>query len=314
MKIWTLLLLLFIAPSYATDVLVQSNFIIDEKNRHIFFELIIFSIFLLLFLVYRHYELKKLNKKLKDAFEEEAQNSRDKDQIIFNQKRLAAMDEVLANIAHQWRQPLSQVNSAVLIIDDKMYEKNFKDDVIEEKLLEIESLTKYMSKTIDDFKNFFDGQRKKEHFSIKDLIDKSIYIIKGTLLANNIQVENRADNKFMYYGFPNELEQVMLVILNNAKDALISRAIQYPKISVDVEKVVDVYCIKIEDNAGGIDESIINKIFDPYFTTKYKSQGTGLGLYISQMIIKERMNAELIVENSKIGACFTIILRNTDEK
>lgn len=283
-------------------------------DYNLFLEMMVFFVLLLAFFVYRHYELKKVNKKLKSAYDQETQNSRDKDQIIFNQRKLAAMDEVLANIAHQWRQPLSQVNSAVLIIDDRMYEKNFKDDVIEEKLLEIESLTKYMSKTIDDFKNLFDGEGKKERFSIKDLIDKSVYIIKGTLLGLNIRVENRSNKSFMYYGFPNELEQVILVILNNAKDVLVSKNIQEPKIIVDVKKVANTYHVQVEDNGGGINPLIMNKIFDPYFTTKYKSQGTGLGLYISQMIIKERMNAELIASNTEVGACFTIILKDADAK
>ncbi|MFA6197268.1 MAG: ABC transporter substrate-binding protein [Sulfurimonas sp.] len=276
----------------------------------LFLKMIAFFAFFSLFFIYRQYELKKLNNKLQKSFEEERINSRDKDQLIFNQKKLAAMDEVLENIAHQWRQPLSQINSSVLVIDDRMYEKNFKDDVIEEKLLEIESLTQYMSKTINDFKNFFDGQSKMEKYSLKDLIDKSVYIIRGSLLSFNIKVEVMADKKCMHYGFPNELEQVILVILNNAKDVLVSRSIQYPMIRVEVEKIEHDYHIRIEDNGGGIDESIIHKIFDPYFTTKYKSQGTGLGLYISQMIIKERMNAELIVNNTKIGACFTIIFKD----
>lgn len=305
MKIINILFIIFMTQLHA---LTQQNF---EYDR--FFEISILLAVLLVvvssFLIYRHYELKKLNDKLQKYYEEEVKNSRDKDEIIFNQKKLAAMDEVLENIAHQWRQPLSQVNSAVLVIDDRMYEKNFKDDVIEEKLLEIESLTKYMSKTIDDFKNFFHEQNKKEKFSIKDLLEKSIYIIKGTLLALNIKVENRVDRKIFYNGYPSELEQVILVLLNNAKDVLISRKIQYPKITLDGFKKGDYCYIIIEDNGGGIDESIIDKIFDPYFTTKHKSQGTGLGLYISQMMIKEKMNAELSVKNSKIGAVFTIKLK-----
>ncbi|MCX6051988.1 MAG: HAMP domain-containing sensor histidine kinase [Campylobacterales bacterium] len=303
MKIFNLLFVFFITHLYADSLDLGFDY-------SLFWKMIAFFAFISLFFIYRQYELKKLNNKLQKSFEEERINSRDKDQLIFNQKKLAAMDEVLENIAHQWRQPLSQINSSVLVIDDRMYEKNFKDDVIEEKLLEIESLTQYMSKTINDFKNFFDGQSKMEKYSLKDLIDKSVYIIRGTLLSLNIKVEVIADKKCIHYGFPNELEQVILVILNNAKDVLVSRNIQYPKIRVEVEKIEHDYHIKIEDNGGGIDESIIHKIFDPYFTTKYKSQGTGLGLYISQMIIKERMNAELIVHNTKIGACFTIIFKD----
>lgn len=286
----------------------------EEVFKHsILFETTIIFVLITIFYIYKYYELKKINKQLQKHYDDEVKNSKNRNELIFSQKKFAAMDEVLKNIAHQWRQPLSQVNSAVLVIDDKMYEKNFKDDVVEEKLLEIESLTKYMSKTIDDFKSFFNENKKKEKFSIKDLIDKSIYIIKGTLLNYNIEIENIIDKKFMYHGYPNELEQVILVILNNAKDALVSRDVNSPKITVDVLKIEDSYHINIKDNGGGIDESIIDKIFDPYFTTKYKSQGTGLGLYLSKMIVNERMNAELSVQNTDDGACFTIVLKAENE-
>lgn len=304
MKFLNTLFLFFITTLYAHEEVINQNFFIETT--------ILFA-FIIMFFIYRHYELKKINKQLQKHYDDEVINSKEASKIIFNEKKFAAMDEVLKNIAHQWRQPLSQVNSAVLVIDDRMYEKDFKDDVVEEKLLEIESLTKYMSKTIDDFKSFFNENKKQEKFFIKDLIDKSIYIIKGTLLTYNIEVENRADKKFMYHGYPNELEQVILVILNNAKDVLVSRSIQSPKIIVDVLNVKDSFHINIKDNGGGIDEAVMDKIFDPYFTTKYKSQGTGLGLYFSKIIVQDRMNAELSVQNTKSGACFTIVLKGDNE-
>lgn len=285
----------------------------EVLGYNIFWEITVILTLVIIFFTYRHYELKKINKQLQKYYDDEVKNTKNKNEVIFNQKKFAAMDEVLKNIAHQWRQPLSQVNSAVLVIDDRMYEKGFKDDIVEEKLLEIESLTKYMSKTIDDFKSFFNENKQKESFSIKDLIDKSIYIIKGTLLNHKIEVENRVDRKFVYHGYPNELEQVILVILNNAKDVLVSRSIKSPKITLDVLNIKDSYHINIKDNGGGIDESIKDKIFDPYFTTKYKSQGTGLGLYFSKIIVQDRMNAELSVQNMKDGACFTIVLKADNE-
>lgn len=301
---------------YTLFTLLLTNLYADEElfAHSILWEAVVIFALITGFFVYRHYELKKINKQLQKYYDDEVKNTKDKNEIIFNQKKFAAMDEVLKNIAHQWRQPLSQVNSAVLVIDDRMYEKGFKDDVVEEKLLEIESLTKYMSKTIDDFKSFFNENKKQESFSIKDLIDKSIYIIKGTLLNHNIEVENRVDKKFIYYGYPNELEQVILVILNNAKDVLVSRNVKSPKITLDVLKIKDSYHINIKDNGGGIDETIMDKIFDPYFTTKYKSQGTGLGLYFSKIIVQDRMNAELSVKNLKNGACFTIVLKADNEE
>lgn len=305
MKLFNTLFIMLITNMYAGEEVFTHN---------IFWEISSILTLVTIFLVYRHYELNKINKQLQKYYDDEVKNSKNRDEVLFNQKKFAAMDEVLKNIAHQWRQPLSQVNSAVLVIDDRMYEKDFKDDIVEEKLLEIESLTKYMSKTIDDFKSFFNENKKQESFSIKDLIDKSIYIIKGTLLTYNIEVENIVDKKFIYYGYPNELEQVILVILNNAKDVLVSRNIKSPKITVEVLKIKDTYHINIKDNGGGIDEAIMDKIFDPYFTTKYKSQGTGLGLYFSKIIVQDRMNAELSVQNMKEGACFTIVLKADNEK
>lgn len=296
-------------------MLLITNLYAEEKvlGHSTLWGITIFFAFIAIFYIYKYYELKKINKQVQKYYDNEVKNSKNRNEIILSEKKFAAMDEVLKNIAHQWRQPLSQVNSAVLVIDDRMYEKDFKDDVVEEKLLEIESLTKYMSKTIDDFKSFFNENKKQEKFFIKDLIDKSIYIIKGTLLTYNIEVENRADKKFMYHGYPNELEQVILVILNNAKDVLVSRSIQSPKIIVDVLNVKDSFHINIKDNGGGIDEAVMDKIFDPYFTTKYKSQGTGLGLYFSKIIVQDRMNAELSVQNTKSGACFTIVLKGDNE-
>lgn len=292
-----------------SDIYAQTE---DALSHDSSFDIAAFFVLIILFLTYRHFELKKINKEIEDRYADEAKSSKDKSEMIFNQKKFAAMDEVLKNIAHQWRQPLSQINSAVLVIDDRMYEKDFKDDVVEEKLLEIESLTKYMSKTIDDFKSFFNENKEKEKFSIKDLIDKSIYIIKGTLLIHNINVENRVDRNFIYSGYPNELEQVILVILNNAKDVLVSRNIESPKITIDVLKSKESYQISIKDNGGGIEEEVMDKIFDPYFTTKYKSQGTGLGLYFSKIIAQDRMNARLSASNTKTGACFTITLKVDD--
>lgn len=232
--------------------------------------------------------------------------------MLFEQSKFISMGEMMENIAHQWRQPLSQINSSVLVIDDVLHEKNFKDSVIEEKLLEIESLTKYMSNTINDFKNFFDQNKKYETFSIQELVEKSVYIVKGTFKAHNIEIRNDIEGRYEYLGAQNELQQVIVVILNNAKDAFLSRNISDPKVSIDVRSISKEYHISICDNAGGIDENIMDKIFNPYFTTKHKSQGTGLGLYISKKIIEQNMYGRLEVNNTKNGACFNIILKEPE--
>lgn len=250
-----------------------------------------------------------MNADFQKKIDKEIAKSRQKDKVLFHQSKLVSMGEMLENIAHQWRQPLSQINSAVFVIDDVLYQNSCKDKKIEQKLLEIESLTTYMSKTIDDFKNFFDKHKQREVFSLKEVIEKSISILKGSLKSHNIEIDIDLDDEFKSYGYPSELQQVIVSILNNAKEALISKSVSYPEIYVRVDRIDEYNNIYICDNAGGIDGEIIDKIFEPYFTTKYKSQGTGLGLYISKLIIEESLGGELGVKNVVDGACFHITIR-----
>lgn len=292
---------------------IEKNFFI--KTNYIFIlEFLAFIAVVAGIIIYRQYTIKKLNTELNVRVKNEIKKSREKDKMIFEQSKFISMGEMMENIAHQWRQPLSQINSSVLVIDDILYEKKFRDSVIEEKLLEIESLTKYMSNTIDDFKDFFDKNKKYEIFSIQELMEKSIYILKGTFKSHNIEIENKIDKKFEYKGYPNELQQVIVVILNNAKDMFISRNIFKPKVIINIEVNEGDCQISICDNAGGIKEAIIEKLFNPYFTTKHESQGTGLGLYLSKKIIEESMQGKLGVKNKNNGACFTIQLHAVQEE
>lgn len=264
-------------------------------------------------LSYRYFTTKKLSKELDRRLELELLQSEMTNKMTYHQNKLISMGEMIENIAHQWRQPLSQINSAVLVVDELLHEKGVKDINIEEKLLEIESLTRYMSKTIDDFKDFFSKNKNKETFYVQELIEKSVYIVKGTLKANNIEIQINADKNITCHGYANELQQVIVVILNNAKDMFISRNIFKPKIEIDVKRFDENLEIIICDNAGGISPSIVDKIFEPYFTTKHKSQGTGLGLYISKMIIEESMGGLLYVTPLKQGTCFHIDLKDRND-
>ena len=273
------------------------------------YSLILFVFFIVFALIYRDNLIKKMNNDFQRKIDEEIYKSREKDKVLFHQSKLVSMGEMLENIAHQWRQPLSQINSAVFVIDDTLHQNGCKDLKIEEKLSEIESLTTYMSKTIDDFKNFFDKHKKKEVFSLKEVIEKSIFILKGSLKSHNIEIDIDLDDEFKSYGYPSELQQVIVSILNNAKEAFVNKKVSYPKIYVRVDRIDEYNHIYICDNAGGIDIAIIDKIFEPYFTTKYKSQGTGLGLYISKLIIEGSLGGELGVKNVVDGACFHISIR-----
>jgi len=226
---------------------------------------------------------------------------------LLEKNKLDSMDEMIQNIAHQWRQPLSQINSVVSTIDDILYEKKIQDPLLEEKLKEIESLTKYMSNTIDDFKGYLEEKNQKSVFPIAYSVQKSIDVFNVNL-EENITVIKNIESDVKCYGYDNELQQVLLVLLNNAKDALVNRNIHQAKIKISIIKDDSHVNVTISDNAGGMTKSIMNKIFEPYFTTKHKSQGTGLGLYMSRKIIEERFKGTLSVENLNDGTCFQIYL------
>ena len=295
-------------------------------NRHIaisyqkgfdyslFWKFFAFVIFVILIFIYRHYTIRKLNTELEDKFQKELERSREKDRVIYHQRKLISMGEMIENIAHQWRQPLSQVNSAVFVIDSQLYKHSIKDKTIEQKLSEIEELTKYMSKTIDDFKDFFNVEKKKEKFLLNALVRKSINIIEPVLNTHNIDVITIFEDAIVCEGYPNELQQVLAVILNNAKDVLTDRKDLNPSIKVELRQSREYNHISICDNGGGIKEDIKEKIFEPYFTTKHKSQGTGVGLYMAKVITEDSLNGELKVSNTKNGACFEIMLRREDKE
>lgn len=259
-------------------------------------------------------EIQNMNTMLQIRVEKELQKSREKDKILFQQTKMVSMGEMLQNIAHQWRQPLAEVNASVLVIDNIIYEKYNNDDDIQKELNSIEKLTAYMSKTIDSFREFFDNKKELSSFSIKDSLSNALVILEKTFANNGIVIEIKTKDDYKIETYENEFQQVLLILLNNAKDAFIANKTQHPRIFIDVQSFEDRYRISICDNAGGIDYAIIDKIFDPYFTTKQKSQGTGLGLYISKIIIEDNMNGTINVKNIADGICFNILLKKEVNK
>lgn len=281
-----------------------------KTDYKLFIIFIGFILIILLLIVYRHYSVKKLNKELSMRVAHELKNSSEKDKMIFHQSKLVAMGEMMENIAHQWRQPLSQVNSCVLVIDDTLDEHGICNEVIEGKMQEIESLTQYMSNTIDDFRNFFDQHKKKGSIIIEEIIEKTLEVLKGKIELYNIKLIVDFRLAHECYTHFNELQQVFLAILNNAIDVLVLNNIENPSIKIEIKKDEDTLLITLCDNAGGISEEIMEKIFEPYYTTKHKAQGTGLGLYISKVIIEDSLGGRLKVKNNFSGACFIIELND----
>jgi len=275
-------------------------------NYTLFWQMLSVVILILIALYYRQYTINKLNQKLQAKMEVQLQAIIEKDHMIFEQNKLIAMGEMIENIAHQWRQPLSQINSAVMLIDLDLKQNQSSNPNIESKLLEIESLTKYLSNTIDDFKDFYAKDKSRELFHVTDAINKALSIINASLRYHKIKLITQIDQSLEINSLINELQQVILILLNNAKDALISRNIKAPQITIELLKHKDHIIIKVSDNAGGVEPKHLSKIFEPYFTTKHKSQGTGLGLYIAKLIIEESLCASLEVKNSSTGASFII--------
>lgn len=265
-------------------------------------------------------ELFDLNNSLKETVDDEVEKNYKKNKLLFQQSKMAAMGEMIGNIAHQWRQPLSMITIAASGIKLKK-ELGLLDDKEHKKSLEaiIESAN-YLSSTIDDFRYFFSPNKNKTILYSNELFQKILKLLDHEYKSKDIQiVKNIDDIKISTY--ENELIQVMINILNNAKDELLKIDDDNRYIFIDLYEENEKMIIKIRDNAGGIHEDIIDRVFEPYFTTKHKSQGTGIGLYMSEEIIRKHLNGEILVSNHEssikgltyIGAEFIISIPLNDE-
>lgn len=253
-------------------------------------------------------QLEELNTTLEKRISNEIKKNTKQQAILMHQSKLIQMGKMIENIAHQWRQPLAQVNSSVLLIDMEFNKNKFKSDIIENKLQEIENLTEYMSKTIDDFKNFFDPNKEKDIFEIKDAIEKALEVVKGLIKVHHIEINLELEENLKCYSYIKELQQVFLIIINNAIDAIVQTQVPKGEIFIKAYMKNNKIFIKIEDNGLGVKNKHIDNIFDPYFTTKQKKQGTGIGLYMAKMIIENGLQGKLKVKNKEYGASFKITI------
>ncbi|PPB56482.1 sensor histidine kinase [Campylobacter hyointestinalis] len=241
---------------------------------------------------------KRINKEIKQRLAQE--------QLLVQQSKLAAMGEMIGNIAHQWRQPLAEI-SAIHMNMKVTYDFNkFDKKYLNEKIKEANKLTAYMSQTITDFQNFFKPRGEKEIFSVQNACKEAAKIIESSLRYHEISLKFNTIKDTNILGYKNEYSQVILNILSNAKDIIIERKIKFPRINIEIKEGNNYSIVKISDNAGGIAEKILDKIFEPYFTTRYKTQGTGIGLYMSKNIIERNMYGFINVKNTDEGALFTI--------
>jgi len=278
---------------------------------------ILLSLFILLIIVFLlTYEMKKtkvirqqalkiqkFNDTLQKRIEEEVSKNREKEKQMLEQARLAQLGEMLGMIAHQWRQPLSAISSANIAINMKAQLEQLDSKSIIELTDKIEEFTQHLSKTIDDFRNFFKNTKEKKRISYNEIVTQTLSITHESLKNKNIELIIDLQSDLIFETYPTELKQVLLNLIKNAEDVLVEKKIEYPYIKISTIGNI----LHVSDNGGGVPEEIIDKIFDPYFSTK-DLNGTGLGLYMSKTIIEEHCKGKLSVTNDLGGAVFTIEL------
>jgi signal transduction histidine kinase len=258
-------------------------------------------------------ELNKLNQSLEQKVEEEVEKNREKDRIMFQQGRLAAMGEMIGNIAHQWRQPLSSISLLIQDIQEAHDVGELNSDYLADSVAKCTETITHMSDTIDNFRYFFNPQKEKSAFDVDVEIRRCLSLLDAGLENNNIKVNTKMNAEGNAYGVPGEYSQVLVNVLNNAKDVLLFRNVINPRIDIESHTEGNNIVVEILDNGGGIEDGIIDRVFEPYFTTKSNKNGTGIGLYFSKMIIDGNMKGALTVENRAEGACFKISVPSVKE-
>lgn len=275
---------------------------IEEFKKHAFLYLGFFLIFLflLVFIISYYFyskRLKELNNILQQTVNSEVSKNNEKNKLLFQQNKMAAMGEMIENIAHQWRQPLSIITTAASSIKLKKEFGILEDKEYNECLEHIIDTANYLSNTVDDFRYYFTPNKNKNKFYTQELINKSIKLVSVSFNEKNIKIVKNIEN-FEIFTFENELLQTIINILNNAKDELIKKEENEIKlVFINLFKNENNLIIEIKDNADGIKEEIIDRIFEPYFTTKHKSKGTGIGLYMCEEIIVKHIKGKIEVYN-----------------
>ena len=227
---------------------------------------------------------------------------------MMQQSKMASMGEMIGHIAHQWRQPLAQLGGIFMNLESAYAFDELDEKYLKVRLQKANEIIKYMSTTIDDFRLFFSPNRVDEKFDLVLCIQKAIQIVSAALDYYHISVHFDAKpNTYFIQGSDSEFSQVILNLLNNSKDALAVQT-QPRRINIDISDKDGGLVVQFCDNGGGIEFGILPKIFKPYTSTKYEDGGTGIGLYMSQLIVEQKMNGKIIAYNTEIGACFKLTL------
>ncbi len=252
--------------------------------------------------------LRQLNATLQTRIDEAVIENQKQERMLIQQSKMAAMGEMIESIAHQWRQPLNVMSLSLTKLEVEQNLGMLDDDSFDTLVTTMNQQVQYMSQTIDDFRTFYQRDKHAVELSLQVMIDDLEALITPLLNSKSIDFINKTDRDIRIRTYPNELKQVLLNIINNAKDALITCKCDKKEIIVSAEEDEEKVTVCITDNAKGIDEKIMDRIFEPYFTTKFESKGTGIGLYMSKTIIENHIQGSIRAENIKNGARFIITL------
>lgn len=253
-------------------------------------------------------ELKNLNHTLESRVQEEIRKNREQEQLFIQKSKFIALGEMISNIAHQWRQPLSQLSALLITLKLKYNMDKLDKQGMELKCTEAENIVEYMSNTIDDFRNFFMPNKDKKIFSIQTSVDEVLRIAGQSIKNQDICISIDMPHDAHVLGYKSEYEQVILNLLSNAKDAILASGKKDGQIHIRLHSDEHFSRLSIQDNGGGITIEPIERIFEPYISSKEQNEGTGIGLYMAKLIIEKSMRGKLDVKNEKEGAIFTIEL------
>jgi len=283
-----------IPRSDGTNLLGTISLDVTEKRRH---EKL---------LALQKKQLEEINSSLESRIEKAVAELRKRDSILIQQSRLTAMGEMISNIAHQWRQPLNNIGLIVQGLQLAFKADELSVEELDEDVADTMRILQQISKTIDDFRNFFSYEEEASSFIVNDLVARALSLVEPSLKRSGIRIELDEQPDVTAEGYPNEYVQAFLNIILNARDALLEHQVENPLVSIHIFKENGRSTVIVRDNGGGVREDVMPKIFDPYFTTKHPDKGTGVGLYMSKMIIEKKMHGTLTARNADGGAEFRI--------
>ncbi len=291
-----------------------------DYGSKVFWKIVTPILLLIILLIISHYVLRQYNKRLKKQVHLNIEALREQDEILLQKYRMAAMGEMLSMIAHQWRQPLSAINSAIMGIDIKIESGQFDLDkpierqkfliYLKRKHNSITDYVQYLSTTTDDFRNFFNPNKNKENIPLTLPIESSLKIVESSMKKNGIDIVKNFEVDTEVTMFHNEIMQVILNLFKNSEYNFIDKDVSHPVITISTFFRQKKNVIRICDNGGGIPKEVVKKVFEPYYSTKDEKNGTGLGLYMSKIMIEQHHNAQLKMINSKEGVCFELIFKS----